>query len=115
MGVNPENGDFEDADGTVGARRQHPTLERLGVGVFRGLGLTSRLQGFALNRRGPASTAHWSWVDGRQRGTTGVAGREWASGIGLSHSSVEAREGNASGRAGGAKGRAEQGFRWRER
>ena len=115
MGVNPENGDFEDADGTVGARGQYPTLERLGVGVFRGLGLTSRLQGVTLNRRGPASTVHWSWAGGRRRGTTGVGCRGWASGIGLSHSSDEAREGSVSGRAGGAKGRAEQGFRWRER
>jgi hypothetical protein len=48
-----------------------------------------------------------------RQGMTGAVLRQSPQGVGLSHSSVETREGVS--RAGGAKGRAGQGRRWRER
>lgn len=51
----------------------------------------------------------------RRRGKTEAALRERTLGVGLSHSSEETCEGLNQVRAGGAKGRAEQGAFWRER
>jgi len=51
----------------------------------------------------------------RQQGKTGAAIRERSLGVGLSHSSEETCKGQKEVRAGGAKGRAEQGTFWRER
>jgi len=109
--VNPESCIVEGADPVAHGRRQNQPLSRLCGKTFREQGLTSRLQGEPRNRRGPTST---SMAVVRQ-GKTKASQWKRALGVGLSHSNEETCEGSEQVRAGGAKGRAEQGTFRRER
>jgi hypothetical protein len=109
---NPESYIVGGADTVAHGRRQNLPLSCLCGRTFREQRLTSRLQGEPWNRRDPASTATGAV---RLQGKTGAALWERALGVGLSHSSKETCKGTVKVRAGGAKGRAEQGTFRRER
>lgn len=110
--ANPESYIVEGADTVSHGRRQHLPLNCLCGRTFREQRLASRVQGEPRNRRGPTLTVRTAV---RRRGKTEAALRERALGVGLSHSSEETCEGLNQVRAGGAKGRAEQGAFRRER
>ena len=114
MGLNPETYIFGAADGLTRASRQYPVSEPPSRRGLPGAWAYVESPGEAAEQERPAGNrevAAGVWL----QGMTGAAGRQWSAGVGLSHISDEACEGSASGRAGGAKGRAEQGSRWRER
>jgi hypothetical protein len=114
VGVNPETLVVEAADGLTRASRQYLACEPPSRRGLPGAWAHVESSWEATERERPAGNREvvaGAW----RRGKTGAAGRQWSAGVGPSHSSDEACEGSASGRAGGAKGRAGQGSRRRER
>lgn len=113
MGINPETNMSEGADGFELTRRQHPAAVRPG---HRGLpGALAHIEDprdCTEQERSIANRA-LAGAGSIRQGTTGAGRRQRAVEVGPSHSSEEAREVGFCLRAGGAKGRAEQGFRWR--
>ena len=111
MRVNPEIYIVEGADGLAWVRRQHCAAKGLIRAGLPGAWARIETSGNRTEQERP-SEDHME-VGGGLRGRTGAGSREAWLGVGLSHSSDEAGEG--ASRAGGAKGRAEQGSRRGER
>ena len=113
MRVNHETYAVEDADGLSQSRRQHlrdntPVAQSLPWAPAH----IETPRKFTEQER-PNGNPETGGA--RMRGKTGVFECKRPLGVGLFHSSDEACEGSASGRAGGAKERAGQGTRWGER
>ena len=112
--VIPETYFFEGADVQTYDRRQYRLPK-----VPMQLGLPGTLAhiespGATTEQERPRENRRLVESGAAMQGTTGAVLCQWSLGVGLSHSSDEACEGVLR-RAGGAKGRAEQGTRRRER
>ena len=110
----PETYIVEGADVQVCDRRQHRLSK-----MPRQLGLPGTLAhiespGTTTEQERPRSNRRLVAAGAAMQGKTEALQCQWFLGVGLSHSSDEAREG-VLGRVGGAKGKAEQGTRRRER
>ena len=114
MRLIPETTDIEGADVQSRNRRQHRLSK-----MPRQLGLPGpfahiEFPGTTTEQERPRGNRHLVPADAAMQGITGAVLWQWFLGVGLSRSSDEAREG-VSRRVGGAKGKAEQGTRRRER
>ena len=114
MRVIPETYFFEGADVQTYERRQYRLPK---VPMQSGLpGTLAHIEspGTTTEQERPRSNRRLVAAGAAMQGTTEAVPCQWLLGVGLSHSSDEAGEG-VSRRVGGAKGKAEQGTRWRER
>ena len=113
--VNPEIYIVEDADGFSWASMQHSVQK---MPMYRNLpGSLAHIEtsGKLMEQERPIGNRLTVKADVGKQGKTGANRCQRPVGVGLSHSSEEACEGARSGRASGAKGRAEQGTRRSER
>jgi len=113
--LNPEIYIVEGADGLAWARRQHSCAKTPTARSLPGAWAHIETPGKLTEQERPTGNRAMVGADARLRGKTEAIECQSPVGVGPSHSSDEACEGSSSGRAGGAKGRAEQGIRWRER
>ena len=114
MRLIPETTDIEGADAPLavaGNTSCRKCLCRLGLpGSFAHI----EFPGTTTEQERPRSNRRLVAAGAAMQGKTEALPCEWFLGVGPFHSSDEAREGD-SRRVGGAKGKAEQGTRWRER
>jgi len=112
MWENPEIYIVEGADGLARVRRQQRAVKSLSRANLPGAWAHIETPGLGTEQERPGRNP---WERGRRvQGKTGALGGQSRPGVGPAHSSDEAGEA-CSARAGGAKGRAGQGSRRRER
>lgn len=112
MWVNPEIYIFEGAEGFARECRQHRTVKCLSRADLPGALAHVETPGLGTEQERPGRNPYKR--GSRVQGKTGALGSQCRPGVGPAHSSDEAGEVRYA-RAGGAKGRAEQGSRRRER
>jgi len=112
MWVNPEIYIFEGADGLAWVSRQHRVVTSLSHAGLPGAMAHVETPRLGTEQERPERNPRKR--GDRVQGTTEALGGQCRSGVGPVHSSDEASEARFA-RAGGAKGRAEQGSRRRER
>lgn len=112
MWFNPEIYIVEGAEGLARVRRQHRVVKGLSRADLPGAWAHVETPGLGTEQERPGrNPCQWG---NREQGKTGALGGQCRPGVGPAHSSDEAGEVRHA-RAGGAKGRAEQGSRRRER
>jgi len=112
--VIPEITDVEGAEVQARNRRQHRLLEKPRQSGLPGPNAHIESPGTTTEQERPSVNRRMVRTGAAKQGRTGAKLCQRALGVGLSHSSEEACEGVVC-RVGGAKGRAEQGTRRRER
>ena len=112
--VIPETYSNEGADTNAWSRRQHRLQKMPMRSGLPGTFAHVEALGTAMEQERPRDNRRMVTAGAAKRGGTEAMLCQWLLGVGLSHSSIEACEGG-SRRVGGAKGRAEQGTRRRER
>ena len=113
MRLNPEIIDVEDAEDCTQVRRQHPMSREPRHGSLPGAWAhIEKSRKLTEQERSKSKPGRIVWGFEAQ-GKTGALRSKRLLEVGFSHSSEEAAKTNS--RAVGAKGRTEQGTRWRER
>ena len=113
MGINPEIYDVEGAD--ISPQSQATQAAEIAYADWPSGGVAHiESPGTAMEQERPRDNRFMVTAGVMRQGKNQAPSCEWSLGVGPSHSSDEAREG-LNGRVGGAKGRAEQGTRRRER
>jgi len=112
--VIPETTDIEGADVQSRNRRPHRLSKMPRQSGLPGPFAHIEFAGTTTEQERPRGNRRLVPADAAMQGITGAVLCQWFLGVGLSRSSDEAREG-VSRRVGGAKGKAEQGTRRRER
>ena len=112
MWLHPEIYIIEGAEGLARVRRQHRVVKGLSRVDLPGAWAHVETPGLGTEQERPGRNP-WKRGD-RVQGKTGALGGQCRPGVGPVHNSDEAGEARFA-RAGGAKGRAEQGSRRRER
>jgi hypothetical protein len=113
--VNPESYIVEGADGFIRVRRQHPVQKTPMHGSLPGARARIETLRILTEQERPIVNRRMVTAGAGMQGKTGAYRCKRAVGVGLSHSSEETGEGGVASRTGGAKGRAVQGTRRRER
>ena len=94
MRVNPETYEFEGADGFTRARRQHLSLKMPKRRGLPGAKAHIEIPGEHTEQERPIGNREMVSMGAEAQGRTGALWCQWPVGVGLSHSSEEACEGD---------------------